>query len=178
MNGVYGKRNYAWGAYKEPKVWLSQKRHGFFLKTPCTTLEHWLEILQVDVAQLVQPEAVERGGGLGKVVLVHPVVAELDGLRQPRQDPPVHRRQGGRTGRGQAGRGGRRQRRPLGGRHGVEPVVPAGEVRRGEVVRLGGQAGEDGGVGRGGGRPAGQPPDRAEARVELLEAGGAGGRKS
>ena len=56
---------------------------------PCICpAEHRLEVLQVDVAEVVQPEVVQRRGGRREVVLREPRVGRLHRVRQPGQNPP------------------------------------------------------------------------------------------
>ena len=56
---------------------------------PCIcSAEHRLEVLQVDVAEVVQPEVVQRRGGRREVVLREPGVGRLHRVRQPGQNPP------------------------------------------------------------------------------------------
>ena len=52
-------------------------------------LEHWLQIFKVNITELVEPEVVQRGGGGGEVVRLEAGVAELHGVREAGQDPPV-----------------------------------------------------------------------------------------
>ena len=56
---------------------------------PCICpAEHRLEVLQVDVAEVVQPEVVQRRGGRREIVLSEPGVGRLHRVRQPGQNPP------------------------------------------------------------------------------------------
>ena len=57
-------------------------------------VDHWLEVLEVDVTQLVQPEAVERRRDEGEVVVTETLVAVRYGNGEPAQDPAVHHSEG------------------------------------------------------------------------------------
>ena len=55
------------------------------------SVDNWLEVLQVDITQLIEPEVVERRRDERKVVVREALVAVQYGRGETTEDPAIHR---------------------------------------------------------------------------------------